>query len=121
LDDKAKILSYEHYCPYGGTAIIAGKDKTQVQQKYYRYTGVVSLALCLLARFNHSADSFALVIINIVLCGFVCFGEFVKGIVVIPISQLRALLPLWRHCHYRWQRQSPSAAKILSLHRQRKR
>ena len=39
LDDKAKILSYEHYYPYGGTAIIAGKDKTQVQQKYYRYTG----------------------------------------------------------------------------------
>jgi uncharacterized protein RhaS with RHS repeats len=35
----AKILSYEHYYPYGGTAIIAGKDKTQVQQKYYRYTG----------------------------------------------------------------------------------
>jgi hypothetical protein len=25
--------------PYGGTAIIAGKDKTQVQQKRYRYTG----------------------------------------------------------------------------------
>jgi hypothetical protein len=24
---------------YGGTAIIAGKDKTQVQQKRYRYTG----------------------------------------------------------------------------------
>jgi RHS repeat-associated protein len=27
-----------HYHPYGGTAIIAGKDKTQVQQKRYRYT-----------------------------------------------------------------------------------
>jgi hypothetical protein len=26
-----------------------------------------------------------LVIINIVLCGFICFGEFVKGIVVIPL------------------------------------
>jgi RHS repeat-associated protein len=25
--------------PYGGTAIIAGKDKTQTQQKRYRYTG----------------------------------------------------------------------------------
>jgi hypothetical protein len=49
LDDKAQTLSYEHYFPYGGTAIIA------------------------------------LVIINIVLCGFVCFGEFVKGIVVIPL------------------------------------
>jgi hypothetical protein len=33
----------------------------------------------------HSADSIALVIINIVLCGFVCFGKFVKGIVVIPL------------------------------------
>ncbi len=39
LDDKAQILSYEHYYPYGGTALIAGKDKTQVQQKRYRYTG----------------------------------------------------------------------------------
>jgi hypothetical protein len=26
LDDKAQTLSYEHYYPYGGTAIIAGKD-----------------------------------------------------------------------------------------------
>jgi RHS repeat-associated protein len=39
LDDKAQTLSYEHYYPYGDTAIIAGKDKTQVQQKCYRYTG----------------------------------------------------------------------------------
>ncbi len=39
LDDTAQTLSYEHYYPYGGTAIIAGKDKTQVQQKRYRYTG----------------------------------------------------------------------------------
>jgi len=39
LNDQAKIISYEHYYPYGGTAIIAGKDKTQVQQKRYRYTG----------------------------------------------------------------------------------
>ncbi|VVM27430.1 hypothetical protein BSPWISOXPB_10402 [uncultured Gammaproteobacteria bacterium] len=39
LDDKAQTLSYEHYYPYGGTAIIAGKDKTQAQQKRYRYTG----------------------------------------------------------------------------------
>ncbi|CAC9424519.1 hypothetical protein [uncultured Gammaproteobacteria bacterium] len=39
MDDKAQTLSYEHYYPYGGTAIIAGKDKTQVQQKRYRYTG----------------------------------------------------------------------------------
>jgi RHS repeat-associated protein len=39
LDDKAQTLSYEHYYPYGGTALIAGKDKAQVQQKCYRYTG----------------------------------------------------------------------------------
>ncbi|CAB5502854.1 Putative toxin subunit [Bathymodiolus thermophilus thioautotrophic gill symbiont] len=38
LNDQAQIISYEHYYPYGGTAIIAGKDKTQVQQKRYRYT-----------------------------------------------------------------------------------
>jgi hypothetical protein len=28
-----------HYYPYGSTTLIAGKDKTQVQQKRYRYTG----------------------------------------------------------------------------------
>ena len=39
LDDKAQTFSYKHYYPYGSTAIIAGKDKTQVQQKRYRYTG----------------------------------------------------------------------------------
>ncbi|CAB5497881.1 hypothetical protein THERMOT_766 [Bathymodiolus thermophilus thioautotrophic gill symbiont] len=39
LNDQAQIISYEHCYPYGGTAIIAGKDKTQVQQKRYRYTG----------------------------------------------------------------------------------
>ena len=39
LNDKAQTLSYEHHYPYGGTALIAGKDKTQVQQKRYRYTG----------------------------------------------------------------------------------
>jgi hypothetical protein len=41
LDDKAQTLSYEHYSPYGGTALIAGKDKTQVQQKRSRHTGKV--------------------------------------------------------------------------------
>jgi RHS repeat-associated protein len=39
LDDKAQTLSYEHYYPYGSTTLIAGKDKAQVQQKRYRYTG----------------------------------------------------------------------------------
>jgi RHS repeat-associated protein len=39
LVDKAQTLSYESYYPSGATVIIAGKDKTQVQQKRYRYTG----------------------------------------------------------------------------------
>ncbi|CAC9434285.1 hypothetical protein [uncultured Gammaproteobacteria bacterium] len=39
LDNKAQTLSYEHYYPYGDTALIASKDKAQVQQKRYRYTG----------------------------------------------------------------------------------
>jgi hypothetical protein len=39
LDGKAQTLSYEYYYPYGGTALIAGKDKAQVQQKCCRYTG----------------------------------------------------------------------------------
>ncbi|CAB5497885.1 Putative toxin subunit [Bathymodiolus thermophilus thioautotrophic gill symbiont] len=39
LNDQAQVISYEHYYPYGGTAIIASKDKTQAQQKRYRYTG----------------------------------------------------------------------------------
>jgi hypothetical protein len=71
LNDKAQTLSYEHYYPYGGTALIAGKDKTQV----------------LIVRLNHTADSIALVIIDRVLCGvaFVCFGEPVKGVIVMPI------------------------------------
>ncbi|MBA5248952.1 MAG: RHS repeat-associated core domain-containing protein [Gammaproteobacteria bacterium] len=38
LNDKAQTISYEHYYPYGGTALIAGKDQTQVRQKRYRYT-----------------------------------------------------------------------------------
>jgi hypothetical protein len=46
------------------TAIIAGKDKTQVR-----------------------ADSIALVIIDIVLSDvvFVCFSELVKRVIVVPI------------------------------------
>jgi hypothetical protein len=49
LGGKAQTLSYEHYYPYGGTAIIAGKDKTQAQQKRYRYTGLVFNKLSLSA------------------------------------------------------------------------
>jgi len=39
INDKAQTLSYEHYYPYGGTALIAGTNQTQVRQKRYRYTG----------------------------------------------------------------------------------
>ncbi|CAB5499818.1 RHS repeat domain-containing protein [Bathymodiolus thermophilus thioautotrophic gill symbiont] len=39
LNDQAQIISYESYSPYGATTLIAGKNKTQVQQKCYRYTG----------------------------------------------------------------------------------
>ncbi|CAB5499814.1 insecticidal toxin complex protein [Bathymodiolus thermophilus thioautotrophic gill symbiont] len=39
LNDQAQIISYESYSPYGTTTLIAGKNKTQVQQKRYRYTG----------------------------------------------------------------------------------
>jgi hypothetical protein len=31
---KAQTLSYEHYYPYGGTTLIAGKDKAQVQVQF---------------------------------------------------------------------------------------
>jgi uncharacterized protein (DUF2062 family) len=56
----------------------------------YVYVGnkqVVSLALCLVIRLNHSANSIALVIINIVFYGivFVCCGKLVKGVVVVPM------------------------------------
>jgi phosphotransferase system glucose/maltose/N-acetylglucosamine-specific IIC component len=41
-----------------------------------------SLGRCLIVRLNHSANSIALVIIDIVLCGvaFVCFGKLVKRV-----------------------------------------
>ncbi|AYQ56387.1 hypothetical protein MS2017_0654 [Bathymodiolus thermophilus thioautotrophic gill symbiont] len=39
LNDQAQIISYESYSPYGATTLIAGKNKAQVQQKRYRYTG----------------------------------------------------------------------------------
>jgi RHS repeat-associated protein len=39
LTDNAKIISYEEYLPYGGTAFLAGKNKTDVERKTYRYSG----------------------------------------------------------------------------------
>lgn len=37
--EEAKLISYEEYYPYGGTAIIAGSNQTEVKQKVYRYSG----------------------------------------------------------------------------------
>ena len=39
LNEQAEIISYEEYYPYGGTALIAGKDQTEVRRKSYRYSG----------------------------------------------------------------------------------
>ncbi len=39
MDEEAKLISYEEYFPYGGTAIIAGKNKAEVKLKEYRYSG----------------------------------------------------------------------------------
>lgn len=39
LDVQGKIISYEIYYPYGGTALIAGNSLQEVQLKQYRYSG----------------------------------------------------------------------------------
>lgn len=39
MDQDANLISYEEYFPYGGTAIIAGKNKVEVKLKEYRYSG----------------------------------------------------------------------------------
>ena len=38
-DKDAQIISYEEYLPYGGTAIIAGRNRQEVEWKEYRYSG----------------------------------------------------------------------------------
>ncbi len=38
-DNAAKLISYEEYFPYGGTAIIAGSNQAEVKLKEYRYSG----------------------------------------------------------------------------------
>lgn len=38
-DKNAQLISYEEYFPYGGTAIIAGSNQTEVSLKVYRYSG----------------------------------------------------------------------------------
>ena len=39
LDKDACLISYEEYFPYGGTSIIAGDNKKEVELKEYRYSG----------------------------------------------------------------------------------
>ncbi|MBB6498857.1 Rossmann-like fold-containing protein [Pedobacter cryoconitis] len=39
MDAAGLLISYEEYFPYGGTAIIAGKNQQEVQLKDYRYSG----------------------------------------------------------------------------------
>jgi RHS repeat-associated protein len=39
LSQNAEIISYEEYFPYGGTSLIAGKNKKEVKIKEYRYSG----------------------------------------------------------------------------------
>jgi RHS repeat-associated protein len=39
VDEDAEIVSYEEYFPYGGTALLAGKNQREVKLKEYRYSG----------------------------------------------------------------------------------
>ncbi len=39
LDTDAKLITYEEYFPYGGTAIITGISQSEVKLKVYRYSG----------------------------------------------------------------------------------
>lgn len=39
VDTEGKLISYEEYFPFGGTAIIAGDNEVEVALKYYRYSG----------------------------------------------------------------------------------
>jgi RHS repeat-associated protein len=39
LDERAAIVSYEEYYPYGSTSFQSGRSKTEVSLKRYRYTG----------------------------------------------------------------------------------
>jgi RHS repeat-associated protein len=40
LDDRAQIISYEEYYPYGSTSYQAGRNAAEVTLKRYRYTGM---------------------------------------------------------------------------------
>lgn len=39
VDGSAALLSYEEYYPFGGTALIAGEDRAEVEAKVYRWAG----------------------------------------------------------------------------------
>lgn len=39
MSEKAKLISYEEYFAYGGTAIVSGTNATEVKLKTYRYSG----------------------------------------------------------------------------------
>ena len=39
LDEAAKLITFEEYFPFGGTAVLASRSQTDVQRKTYRYTG----------------------------------------------------------------------------------
>ncbi|RPH30727.1 MAG: sugar-binding protein [Bacteroidales bacterium] len=39
MDKTAKLITYEEYFPYGGTAIITGENQAEVALKEYRYSG----------------------------------------------------------------------------------
>ena len=39
MDETARIISYEEYYPYGGTAYQAASNLAEVKLKRYRYTG----------------------------------------------------------------------------------
>ena len=39
VDKDGDIISYEEYFPYGGTALIAGRNQREVKVKEYRYSG----------------------------------------------------------------------------------
>lgn len=39
LDEAGRVISYEEYFPYGGTAFIAGDHARDVSRKEYRYSG----------------------------------------------------------------------------------
>ncbi|HEU5227782.1 MAG TPA: RHS repeat-associated core domain-containing protein, partial [Ktedonobacteraceae bacterium] len=39
VDAAGQIISYEEYFPYGGTALVAGSNASEVELKQYRYSG----------------------------------------------------------------------------------